>query len=37
MAEVGLVINDVYGCVAVVNFADLTWRVALTRDSCLSS
>jgi hypothetical protein len=32
MAEFGLVSTDVYGGVAVVNFADLTWRVALTRD-----
>jgi hypothetical protein len=32
MAELGLASPDVYGGVAVVNLADLTWRIALTRD-----
>jgi hypothetical protein len=32
MAELGLRSADIYGAVAVVNFADLTWRVALTAD-----
>jgi hypothetical protein len=32
MAEFGLRSADVYGAVAVVNFADLNWRVALTAD-----
>jgi hypothetical protein len=32
MAELGLASADVYGGVAVVNLADLTWRAALTRD-----
>jgi hypothetical protein len=32
MAELGLASTDVYGGVTVVNFADLTWRAALTRD-----
>ncbi len=32
MAELGLASTDVYGGVSVVNFADLTWRAALTRD-----
>ena len=32
MAELGLRSADIYGAVAVVNFADMTWRVALTSD-----
>ncbi len=32
MADLGLASSDVYGGVVVVNFADLTWRAALTRD-----
>ncbi|MGH9104920.1 MAG: hypothetical protein ACRDZX_03615 [Acidimicrobiales bacterium] len=32
MAELGLASTDVHGGIAVVNIADLTWRVALTRD-----
>jgi len=32
MAELGLRSADVYGAVAVTNFADMTWRVALTAD-----
>lgn len=32
MAELGLASTDIYGGVAVVNLADLTWRAALTRD-----
>jgi hypothetical protein len=32
MAELGLRSADVYGAVAVINFADMTWRVALTAD-----
>ena len=32
MAELGLTSEDVYGGVIVVNFADLTWRGALTAD-----
>jgi len=32
MVELGLASTDVYGGIAVVNLADLTWRVALTRD-----
>jgi hypothetical protein len=32
MAELGLESGDVYGGIAVVNFADMTWRVALTAD-----
>lgn len=32
MAEFGLRSADIYGAVAVVNFADLTWRVAMTAD-----
>jgi hypothetical protein len=32
MAEFGLRSADIYGAVAVVNFADLTWRTALTAD-----
>ena len=32
MAELGLRSADVYGAVAVINFADTTWRVALTAD-----
>ena len=30
MAELGLRSADVYGAVAVINFADMTWRIALT-------
>lgn len=30
MAELGLQSADVYGGVVVVNFADMTWRTALT-------
>jgi hypothetical protein len=32
MAELGLQSADVYGGVSVVNFADMTWRTALTAD-----
>lgn len=32
MAELGLQSADVYGGVFVVNFADMTWRTALTAD-----
>ena len=32
MAELGLRSADIYGAVAVVNFADMTWRIALTSD-----
>ncbi len=32
MAELGLRSNDIYGAVAVINFADMTWRIALTAD-----
>jgi hypothetical protein len=32
MAELGLESADVYGAVVAVNFADLTWRAALTAD-----
>ena len=32
MAELGLRSTDVYGAVAAVNFADMTWRIALTAD-----
>jgi hypothetical protein len=32
MVELGLDSTDVYGAVVVINFADLTWRVALTDD-----
>ena len=32
MAELDLRSSDVYGGVAVVNFADMTWRLALTAD-----
>jgi hypothetical protein len=32
MANLGLQSADIYGGVAVVNIADLTWRVALTND-----
>ncbi len=30
MAELGLRSTDVYGAVSVINFADMTWRIALT-------
>ena len=32
MAEFGLHRADIYGAVAVVNFSDMTWRMALTAD-----
>lgn len=32
MADLGLRSADVYGAVAVINFADMTWRIALTAD-----
>lgn len=32
MAELGLDSSDVYGAVVVINFADRTWRAALTTD-----
>jgi DNA/RNA non-specific endonuclease len=32
MAELGLQSADVYGAVAAINFADMTWRMALTSD-----
>jgi hypothetical protein len=32
MAELGLRSADIYGAVAVINFADMTWRVVLTAD-----
>jgi hypothetical protein len=32
MAELALRSADVYGAVAVINFADMTWRAALTAD-----
>jgi hypothetical protein len=32
MVEFGLRSTDVYGAVAAVNFADMTWRIALTAD-----
>ena len=32
MAELGLHSFDIYGAVTAVNFADLTWRTALTSD-----
>jgi hypothetical protein len=32
MAELGLRSTDIYGAVAAVNFADMTWRIALTAD-----
>ena len=32
MAELGLRSADIYGAVVVINFADMTWRVALTAD-----
>ena len=32
MAELELRSTDIYGAVAVVNFADMTWRAALTAD-----
>ena len=32
MVELGLQSQDVYGGVIAVNFADLTWRLALTSD-----
>src|ERR1017187_10065993 len=32
MSELGLQSADIYGAVAVINFADMTWRMALTAD-----
>ena len=32
MAELGLQSTEIYGAVVVVNFPDLTWRIALTAD-----
>jgi hypothetical protein len=32
MAHLGLCSADIYGAVAVINFADMTWRIALTAD-----
>jgi hypothetical protein len=32
MAELGLHSFDIYGAIVAVNFADLTWRIALTSD-----
>jgi hypothetical protein len=32
MAELGISSDDAYGGVVIVNFADLTWRIALTAD-----
>jgi len=32
MAELGLQSADVYGAVTSINFADMTWRIALTAD-----
>ena len=32
MAELGLRSTDIYGAVAVINFTDMTWRIALTAD-----
>lgn len=32
MAELGLHSFDIYGAVTAVNFADMTWRIALTSD-----
>ena len=32
MSELGLQSADIYGAVAVINFADMTWRMALTVD-----
>jgi DNA/RNA non-specific endonuclease len=32
MAELGLRSAEIYGAVAVINFADMTWRIALTSD-----
>jgi hypothetical protein len=37
MAELGLRSADIYGAVAVINFADMTWRIALTADFSLLS
>lgn len=37
MAELGLRSADVYGAVAVINFAEMTWRIALTADFSLLS
>jgi hypothetical protein len=32
MAELELRSDDVYGAVAVINFADMAWRMAVTSD-----
>ena len=32
MAELGLQSADIYGAIAAINFADMTWRIALTPD-----
>jgi len=32
MTELGLSSSDIYGAVAAINFADMTWRIALTSD-----
>ena len=32
MADLGLRSADIYGAVTVINFADMTWRIALTAD-----
>jgi hypothetical protein len=32
MAELDLRSADIYGAVIVINFADITWRMALTSD-----
>ena len=32
MAELGLLSADIYGAVAIINFADMAWRIALTAD-----
>jgi hypothetical protein len=32
MAELGLRSAEIYGAVAALNFADMTWRIALTAD-----
>ncbi len=37
MAELGLRSAEVYGAVAVINFADMIWRIALTADFSMLS
>ena len=32
MAELGLSSSDVFGAVVAINFAELTWRAALSAD-----